>query len=496
MIIEVRLAETPLRRWHLELIERLASLPRAQVTLATPGPTHVSRKNPRQLEPVLRLERFLQGRPPGLGALADAERLDAVPVTGDETPDIRLDLSSEPVVDSRTWRLEFDGRTGEPAALDALRRSSPPVVSVVRPDGTTAASGRPGSETPGVIAAAFDDLLAGCLTVIMKAFTSSEGARPSVVPLADTQPPSLTRHAVRQAVGAVAHRGYRALYRAPHWRVGWRFVDGPGVIDAPGTPPSGWHDLADDGLRFYADPFPFVHNGELLLFVEDYEHRVGRGVISVVRFDENGPTHVPTPVLEHRVHLSYPFVLEDEGEVWMIPETSAAGTIELYRATTFPDSWSLDSVLVEDVEASDATVFQHGGGWWMIATVRSGGSFSDALHVWSADRLRGPWAPHPHNPVLMDIASARPAGRVEERGGRLLRPVQDCRSGYGAALAVAEITRLDEDHFDQRVTERLTPGPWWPGRRLHTLNRAGRLECIDGSAMAPRYWGGRDRKKP
>lgn len=495
MIIEVRLAETPLRRWHLELIERLASLPHTQVTLASTGPTHDSRKNAGQLEQVFRLERFLHGRRPGLAALEDPGPAAAVPATAGVTPDIRLDLSTNPLADSRTWRLEFDGRAGESAAVEALRAGAPPVVSVVRPDGTTAASGRPGSETPGVIAAAFDDLLAGCLAVIMKAFTSSESASPTVVPLGDLHPPSLTRHAVRQTVGAIAHMGYRALYRAPHWRVGWRFADGPGVIDTPGSPPSGWQDLPDDGLRFYADPFPFVHNGELLLFVEDYEHRVGRGVISVVRFDESGPTHVPTPVLEHRVHLSYPFVLEDEGEVWMIPETSAAGTIELYRASSFPDRWSLDSILVEGVEASDATVFKHDDGWWMTATVRSGGSFSDALHVWYADRLRGPWTPHPHNPVLIDIASARPAGRVEHRGDRLLRPVQDCRSGYGAALAVAEITRLDKEHFDQRVTDRLVPGPWWPGRRLHTLNRAGRLECIDGSAMAPRYWDRRDGKK-
>ncbi len=33
----------------------------------------------------------------------------------------------------------------------------------------------------------------------------------------------------------------------------------------------------------------------------------------------------------------------------------------------------------------------------------------------------------------------------------------------------------------------LRPGPLWPGRRLHTLNRAGRLECIDGSATARRF---------
>jgi hypothetical protein len=73
------------------------------------------------------------------------------------------------------------------------------------------------------------------------------------------------------------------------------------------------------------------------------------------------------------------------------------------------------------------------------------------------------------------------------RDGRLLRPAQDNRTGYGASLLLTEVTRLDEGGFEQQVLAPLTAGPRWPGRRLHTLNRAGRLEVVDGSAMSPRF---------
>lgn len=252
-------------------------------------------------------------------------------------------------------------------------------------------------------------------------------------------------------------------------------------------PPCDWNLLPDDGHHFYADPFPFTHGDSTWLFVEDFDHRLGRGVISVVDFDRTGPVGSPRPVLEHEVHLSYPFVLEDQGELWMIPETSAAGTVELYRATRFPDTWTREAILLRDVVASDVTCFRHDHRWWMTATVRRGGSYSDALHVWHADRLQGPWHPHRNNPVLIDISSARPAGRVVRRDGRLVRPAQDGTRGYGSAIALAEIERLDEASFQQRVVARLTPGERWPGHRLHTLNRAGRLECIDGSALSPRF---------
>ena len=174
--------------------------------------------------------------------------------------------------------------------------------------------------------------------------------------------------------------------------MGWRFIDGPGLIDDLAQPGFGWRRLPDDGHHFYADPFPFEHKGELFIFLEDYDHRVGRGVISVVKFNESGPQHTPQPVLRHDVHLSYPMVFEDAGEIWMIPETSAARTVELYRASRFPDRWELAGTLLDGLEVSDATVFRHRDRWWMTATVREGGSWSDALHVWHAEYLTGPMA--------------------------------------------------------------------------------------------------------
>ncbi|TGP15892.1 formyl transferase, partial [Mesorhizobium sp. M1D.F.Ca.ET.234.01.1.1] len=97
-------------------------------------------------------------------------------------------------------------------------------------------------------------------------------------------------------------------------------------------------------------------------------------------------------------------------------------------------------------------LLEHGGRWWMFATVRDGGgAFSDQLHLWSAPDFRGPWTAHPKNPVLIDIATARPAGRMVSRNGQLLRPVQDCRRSYRAAMCIARVTQLDEAGFDQVV---------------------------------------------
>ena len=71
----------------------------------------------------------------------------------------------------------------------------------------------------------------------------------------------------------------------------------------------------------------------------------------------------------------------------------------------------------------------------------------------------------------------------------LWRAVQDCERRYGASVGLAEVTRLDEDHFEQKVRAVIRPDWHWPGWRFHTLSRAGSLECIDGSAVAFRKIG-------
>lgn len=488
MHVELRVDPAQLRRWHVDLIDQLSLEP--GVTATVTWVTSAAGPALPEVERLFAVERFAYRLPTGVSQRVSSESVRQYVGATTSAPDVVLDLvgSAEPAR-VPTWRVLFDNELGEQAALAALLSGHLPHVAIVDGgDHSPVASGRPGSETPGIAVAAFEDVLAGTTTLLRSALTRRTTLSTD---RGDFSPPVITTSRQRELkvlARAAITRVYRMLYRAPHWRVGWRYVDGPDMIDLLAHPSSGWRELPDDGRHFYADPFPIVVGGETHLFVEDFEHRLGRGVISVTSFDDHGPTGPPRPVLEHEAHLSYPFVVEDRGEVWMVPETSAAGTVELYRARRFPDEWVREAVLLEGLEVSDATPFQHAGRWWMTGTVRLGGSFSDALHIWSADKLEGPWRPHAGNPVLLDIASARPAGRVVSRGGRLIRPVQDGRTGYGGALAIAEITELTDDAFNQRILGRVGPGPQWPGKRLHTLNRAGRLECIDGSALSPRLW--------
>src|SRR5262245_3814107 len=142
----------------------------------------------------------------------------------------------------------------------------------------------------------------------------------------------------------------------------------------------------------------------------------------------------------------------------MIPESSASRTVTLYRADPFPYCWKREDILIADVQASDATLVQTDGRFWMFAATRDdAGSWSDTLSIFFAPRLLGPWQPHRANPLLVDRAAARPAGGMVFRDGQLWRPVQDCSGGYGTGIGLAEVTRLTTDVFEQKMHVVLRP---------------------------------------
>jgi len=232
--------------------------------------------------------------------------------------------------------------------------------------------------------------------------------------------------------------------------------------------------------RFYADPFLFEKDGKTFLFFEDFRFSEGRAVISCCEMGDDGTPGSPVEVLRCPFHLSYPFVFEHEGEIYMIPETRGNRRVELYRAASFPTTWTAEAVLLNDIHAVDATIQKVHGKFWMFAGVSNGNySNSDELCLFFADALQGPWTPHRGNPVLSDVRRARPAGVLFYDEGRLIRPSQDCGKAYGYALEFSEVLTLSETEYQERRIGRLDPGLVAGCVGTHTYNRTEQFEVVD-----------------
>jgi hypothetical protein len=240
--------------------------------------------------------------------------------------------------------------------------------------------------------------------------------------------------------------------------------------------------LPEEGfMRFLADPFGIERDGSRFVFVERYDYRMRHGIIECLRYDGDRLIE-RRDVLFEPWHLSYPFVFETGGTTWMLPEAHRSGGLTLYRAMDFPWRWERAAALVLDHVAVDATPVFHDGLWWLFyAAAADTLSKTGALFVAWAERLEGPWTPHPLNPVRRDADSARPGGTPVVVDGRLILPVQDCRKTYGGAIRPLAILRLSPEHFEAEAGAAIVaPSAFAPfDAGLHTLSAMGDRTLVD-----------------
>jgi hypothetical protein len=298
--------------------------------------------------------------------------------------------------------------------------------------------------------------------------------------------------------GAETWRGMRRVAgRYVRWKVhGMRYTEqwflayklarpAPGVTDSdggevPDGTPFRFRTLVPPPDLCWADPFPVYADGRHYVFFEEYPVGGSHGRIRVIEIDAKGNPGQPVTVLDRDHHLSYPLVFRHEGTWYMMPESASIGAVQLYRATRFPHEWELDRTVLEAPSASDATIAEIDGRWWLFAaTFVPGISEANELRLYHADSPLGPWTPHWRNPVKTDVRSTRPAGRVFRHGGQYYRPAQDGTPHYGSAIVVNRIERIDLDGYREEPVARIDPR-WMPGLNgTHTLNAAGGLTVID-----------------
>ena len=268
-----------------------------------------------------------------------------------------------------------------------------------------------------------------------------------------------------------------AFFTVDQWNVG--FARGGARSLIAGEPLEvEW--LPDPPARsFVADPFVVERDGKRVLFLEDFNYVRDRGVIDALELDAENRVVRRTRALELETHVSYPFPIEIDGELYLVPENCAANEVALYRCVEFPARWERERALLPAIDGVDTTLFAHGGRWWAFCTRHSTGP-SVALHAFHAPGPRGPWAPHPLNPIVVDAACARPAGAPFVLDGVLYRTGQDCSQTYGGAVTIARVDELSLNAYRETIVRRIAPPPGRFADGFHTISFAGDALVVDG----------------
>ena len=250
---------------------------------------------------------------------------------------------------------------------------------------------------------------------------------------------------------------------------------------------------------FWADPFIITFNNKYYLFVEELNLHSPNGHISVLELDRSGKFLHREIIIEKPYHMSYPFVFKYGDEYFMIPETSANKTIDMYRCSEFPYKWEFYKTIMSGLSAVDTTLFEYDGKWWLFTSVdKTAGNVgldTDLFIFYSDNPLNGRWIYHPLNPVVSDVRSARPAGKIFYQHGNIYRPSQNCSGRYGKAFNICRIKVLSETRYEEEIVRKIEPDWDKNLKGAHTFNFDNGLTVIDVYAFRQRKLFGHESKQ-
>ena len=201
-------------------------------------------------------------------------------------------------------------------------------------------------------------------------------------------------------------------------------------------------------VKSVADPFLFVNNDSLFLFYEK-QILMNNGTIEMTYTKDLINWSAPITVLKHSTHLSYPFVFEDYGNVFMIPETYQKNNIQLYKANYDLTKWAFEKEILHGENYVDTSIFIHDNVYYLFTTVENNNVYQ--LHLFFADKLLGEFKKHPQSPIAIGDFIGRCGGSVFKLEDKIYRPVQIRENHYGESLSIFQIKVLSPTDYQEEL---------------------------------------------
>lgn len=236
-----------------------------------------------------------------------------------------------------------------------------------------------------------------------------------------------------------------------------------------------------DSRRIWADPFVVSNESEVIIFVEDMDLKIKKGVIKAVLIDNDFNIVKEETIIERERHVSYPFVFKRGNEWLMIPETGAEKKVVLYKTNNFPFDWLESKILIEDLNNADPTLVRwEDERWYMFVNVSRHDdiSLNEELFIFWSDELNSTWTPHEKNPIISDSRFSRPAGSIFFDNGKWIRPSQYNFEEYGKSVNLMEITELSPSSYKEQFFLRIEPDNK-KEKALHTYNKLNKFTIMD-----------------
>ena len=233
-------------------------------------------------------------------------------------------------------------------------------------------------------------------------------------------------------------------------------------------------DVTDFTADYVADCFMFHEGNTWYMFFEAGHYSPEKTEIGLATSSDGFSWSYQRIVLSEPFDLAYPYVFKWEGTYYLIPETYSQNQVRLYKATNFPYSWTLVSILIsgQNFIPVDSSIFRYNNMWWMFTGDDS------SLYLFYSDDLTNPasWHKHPMSPIVANAPSkVRGGGRaVVFDSNRIIRLTQKGDVSYGEAVRAFEVDTLTTTSYAEHEVAGspivAASGSGWNSQAMHTLD--------------------------
>lgn len=272
----------------------------------------------------------------------------------------------------------------------------------------------------------------------------------------------------------------RSILSEPSFNIG--FLKGSEFDDLLSNriPTVSWLKLGSYSAGWFADPFILeVKNDDIVLIAEEYEYKKRKGRISELVVDKQSfRLKSVRPVLETDTHLSFPYIINFEGETYICPENYQSGKVTLYRRSMNGQLIEPTTIINEPLVDTQFIYLEGQFYAFGVQTITGDTNESRTLKIYKSHSLKKPF--EYCSEVDSIFAEERGAGAIFIDEGRIIRPAQSCERSYGDSLVFYQLS-LNDNVLTERIIGKLYPkmaGRY--GLGLHTFNQLDDVVVVDG----------------
>lgn len=229
--------------------------------------------------------------------------------------------------------------------------------------------------------------------------------------------------------------------------------------------------------HFQADPFLIEKKGMLYVFYEALNHTWIKGHIRcrILQLNENlGFTELEDFALDDinqlNCHLSFPFLWQENDDIYLMPESHEAGQVCLFKATEFPKKWQKVATMVDGQKLIDSILLKDDKTYFLISSEHK----SLQRKIYTASQLTHDWQPLNTN-IKIDNVHRRLGGSIFYLKNQPYLICQETdHKEYGKSLFIKQLMRpnandLEHGWQEQTIINITSQSKRYPDG-IHTLN--------------------------